>query len=80
MRAAIKLMRSLCMQLGYRSGVVLVDMIVETSELIWANVGESIFKRSAAIRFNAVLSKTTYFSEFNEMFYRNSQPKDSFNY
>jgi hypothetical protein len=42
--------------------VVLVDMIVETSWLIWVKVGESILRRSAAILFRAVLSRTTLVS------------------
>lgn len=35
------------------------DIIVDTNELIWVNDGFSMCRRSVAIRFNAVLSKTT---------------------
>lgn len=45
--------------------VVLAAITVETRELIWANVGLFNFKRSMAMRFNAVLSKTTTQSAFS---------------
>lgn len=50
--------------LGYRRVAVEADIMVDTKELIWVNEGVSMWRRSVAIRFNAVLSSTTTQSAF----------------
>lgn len=49
---------------GYLRVVVLAAITEETSEFVCENVGLSIFIFSSAIRFNAVLSRTTTLSLF----------------
>ena len=62
--SATKLTRSLFMYPGYLSVVVLAAITEETREFVCENVGLSIFIFSSAIRFNAVLSRTTTLSLF----------------
>lgn len=59
MSGAIKPTKSLFIYEGYLKVVVLTDMIVETSLLICVKVGLLMCNLSEAIRFKAVLSRTT---------------------
>lgn len=56
--------KSLFIYPGYRRVVVLADITVETSEFVWEKVGFERWRRSTAILFNAVLSRTTTQSAF----------------
>jgi len=59
MSGAIRPTKSLFIYEGYLKVVVLTDMIVETSLLICVKVGLLMCNLSEAIRFKAVLSRTT---------------------
>ena len=52
-------MRLLFIYEGYLRVAVETDMMVETSSLIWVKDGLEMCSRSTAIRFSAVLSRTT---------------------
>ena len=59
MSGAMSPIRSLFMYDGYRSVAVDVDMMVETSSLIWEKLGLVMWSLSTAILLRAVLSRTT---------------------
>jgi len=61
---ATKLTRSLFMYPGYLNVVVLAAITVETKAFVCENDGLSMLKFSSAIRFSAVLSRTTTLSLF----------------
>jgi len=65
MSEAIRPIKSLFMYPGYLKVVVEALMMVETIELVCANVGWLSLSLSVAILVKAVLSITTVASEFN---------------